>query len=58
MVRTFDQQTIYTIHQALGIGMKITELQGLGGRSLEKEGPSLRSCLGCLLPIFATVFSF
>lgn len=54
MVRAFDQQTIYTLHRALGIGMKITELQGLGG-------PSPRSCLGCRLPIFellASPFSF
>lgn len=30
MVRAFDQQTMYTIHRALGIGMKMTELQGVG----------------------------
>lgn len=51
VVRAFDQQTIYTIHRAPGIRMKMTELQGLGG-------PSLRSCLGCRLPSFELVFSF
>lgn len=46
MVRAFDLQTTYAVYRGPGIGMKITEPQGLGG-------PRRRFCLGACLFLLA-----